>query len=116
MYMYRSRIRDVDQLKSRSIDEWEHFHHGRSYGHMVTWLFYASKCWLNTIVHTVIVLICYVENRYIGFGINSAVFERNLLSWFAGKSIKLLPSDVMFKAEMHHRSPDPLAGFNGSYF
>ena len=24
--MYRSQIRDVDQLKSRLIEEWEHFH------------------------------------------------------------------------------------------
>ena len=25
-YVYRSRIHDVDQLKSRLIEEWEHFH------------------------------------------------------------------------------------------
>jgi len=24
--VYRSQIRDVDQLKSRKIEEWEHFH------------------------------------------------------------------------------------------
>ena len=34
-------------------------------------------------------LISYVANRYIGLGINFAVFARNLLSCFAGKSLKL---------------------------
>jgi len=44
------------------------------------------------------VLICYVENRYVGLDTYSAVFAvfaRNLFSWFARKSLKLLPPDVM---------------------
>jgi len=60
--------------------------------------------------------------------------ELNLVSWFSAKWLKLLPSDVIFKAKMHQirfrlglcprpryrssctHSFDILSGFKGSYF
>jgi len=64
---------------------------------------------------------------------NVFLHARNLANWFSGKSLKLLPPDVDYKAKMHqirfrlglhprprwgaHSTlPDPLAGFKWAYF
>ena len=79
-----------------------------------------SKCvemlvWLNTIVHTVTVLICYEANQYIGLGINSWCVWTKFIKLIRRKIIKIVAIRCqVLKLKCTSAPPDRQDGFNGS--